>query len=135
MDLRADLRADLGALAELAGSVQSVAEYDREALALLDRRLGFDVGMVIRGEGAGEGAQGLDPAVRRRCGPLWGQFVEDAAEVVAAAARSGGVAVDDAAGAALARARGGHPVPGAHHPHLPRQRARLAARPGPDAGP
>jgi DNA-binding CsgD family transcriptional regulator len=89
-----DAAADALSLADIAVAAEGAADYERQALQLIRRRLGFDVGLVVRDDCPGDGSVGVDPAVMRRCAKLWARFAIDATDVVTAAARSGGVAVD-----------------------------------------
>jgi DNA-binding CsgD family transcriptional regulator len=89
------LHADLGRLAEIAREAPALASYEREVLAVIGPRVGFDVAMFKRAGGLGPYAPGLDPIVSRACAADWPKFGAEMKPVVEVAlARGGGVAVD-----------------------------------------
>jgi DNA-binding CsgD family transcriptional regulator len=88
------VQADLGALAEIAGRAETLEGYEREALDVIGRRVGFDVAMWKRPSGLGPYAPGLDPKIRAACAPDLHEFGRQLAQVAEVAAAEGGVAVD-----------------------------------------
>ena len=60
---------DTDALLEVATQAVSTREYELGVLAILRRRLGFDVAMFKRAQSCG--THGLDPNVELACQPLW----------------------------------------------------------------
>jgi DNA-binding CsgD family transcriptional regulator len=88
------VQGDLGRLASAAGEADSLEAYEREVLAVIAPRVGFDVAMFKRPSGLGPHAPGLDPKIGAACAPHWQSFGAEMHEVAAAAAKAGGVAVD-----------------------------------------
>src|SRR5690349_17447507 len=85
---------DLGRLAEAANEASTLEVYEREVLAVIAPRVGFDVAMFKRCRGLGPHAPGLDPKIRQACAPYFHDFAAELGGVSAVAATQGGVAVD-----------------------------------------
>jgi DNA-binding NarL/FixJ family response regulator len=88
------LHADLGRLAEIAGAAPALPVYEREVLAVIAPRVGFDVAMFKRAGAVGPYTPGLDPALKRACEPHWTTFGAETKPVAHAAMECGGVALD-----------------------------------------
>jgi DNA-binding CsgD family transcriptional regulator len=82
------------ALARVAQRAPSLRDYEQDSLSVVRRLVGGDVAMMVRAEGLGPGALGVDPAVARRTRADWSTYERELAPVFDDARRSGGVSVD-----------------------------------------
>jgi DNA-binding CsgD family transcriptional regulator len=85
---------DLGVLAEIACGATTVADYEREVLAIVQDRVGFDVAFFKRADGLGPVMPGFDPSLQAKLAPRWPVFAEETRDLAAVAPRQGGVVVD-----------------------------------------
>jgi DNA-binding CsgD family transcriptional regulator len=84
---------DTDALLEVATQAVNTHDYELGVLAILRRRLGFDVAMFKRRESQ-SGLHGLNARVQLAVQPLWDQFRSEGLPVTLAALAQRGVAVD-----------------------------------------
>jgi DNA-binding CsgD family transcriptional regulator len=85
---------DASALAEIAANADSLFNYERAVLAVVAKKVGFDVAMFKRSGGCGPYTPGLDPAIKRACAPYWQDFAEEVQLLGDVAQKQRGVAVD-----------------------------------------
>jgi DNA-binding CsgD family transcriptional regulator len=85
---------DISSLAEIAANADTLLDYERAALEIVGRTVGFDVAMFKRAGGCGPYTPGLDVAIKRACGPYWQDFAREVKLVGKVALRQRGVAVD-----------------------------------------
>lgn len=85
---------DARALADVATRATSLFDYERGALDIVGKQVGFDVAMWKRAGGFGPFTPGLDPVIQKACLPHFRTFGEETAPVAQAALRQGRVAVD-----------------------------------------
>jgi DNA-binding CsgD family transcriptional regulator len=81
-------------LARAAQGAASLRDYEQGALDVVRRAVGGEVAMIVRAEGLGPGAFGVDPAVIRRNRAHWPAYGRELAPVFDDARASGGVSVD-----------------------------------------
>lgn len=84
---------DTDALVEVATQAVCATDYERGVLAILRRRLGFDVAIFKRRERS-SGLHGVDPRIELAVQPLWDQFRSETQPVTSAALEQRGVVVD-----------------------------------------
>jgi DNA-binding CsgD family transcriptional regulator len=85
---------DITSLAQIAANADTLLDYERAALEIVGRTVGFDVAMFKRAGGCGPYTPGLDVAIKRACGPHWQDFAREVKLVGKVALRQRGVAVD-----------------------------------------
>lgn len=85
---------DLGTLADIARGAPDLATYERDVLALLDERVGYDVAMFKRDNGFGLATPGLLPELRVGLNARWPLYRAETRPLFEAALEAGGVAVD-----------------------------------------
>ena len=85
---------DTSSLAEIAMSAETLLDYERAVLDVVGRTVGFDVAMFKRAGGCGPYTPGLDPGIKRACGPHWRDFAREVTVVGQAALKQKNVAVD-----------------------------------------
>lgn len=81
-------------IAELACAHAGLAAFEASVLEQLERQIGCDVAFFCGGDGVGEAALGLDPAVRPVAAQRWAEMSAECLEMLAPARQKGGVIVD-----------------------------------------
>lgn len=85
---------DLGTFAEIACAAESVESYEREVIALVEKRVGFDVAFFKRPSGLGGFMRGVDRTMRDRLDRRWTVYADETRPCVEVAMKQRGVVVD-----------------------------------------